>query len=82
MIRILEVRYAGDFRLELLFSNGQRGIFDARRMLEREGMLLVALRNEDYFSRAFLDAGTLCWPNGLELSPARIYEQAQIIETA
>jgi len=33
-------------------------------------------------SRVFLDAGTLCWPNGLELSPERVYEQSQIIEAA
>ena len=80
MIKILEARCIGECQLELLFSNGQRGIFNARHMLERDGSLLVALRDPAYFSRVFLDAGTLCWPNGLELSPARVYEQAQIIE--
>jgi hypothetical protein len=82
MIRILEARYIGEYQLELLFSNGQRGIFDACSMLEREGSLLVALREPDFFGQVFLDAGTLCWPNGLELSPARVYEQSQIIEAA
>ena len=32
--------------------------------------LLEALRDPAYFGRAFIDAGALCWPNGLGLSPA------------
>jgi hypothetical protein len=34
---------------------------------------LDKLRDADYFSRVFVDAGALCWPNGLEISPAKIH---------
>lgn len=82
MIRILDCRTLGEFRLELGFSNGERGIFDARVLLSRDGPLLEPLRSQAYFDRVFLDAGALCWPNGLELSPQRVYEDTRIIEAA
>ncbi|MGL1833463.1 hypothetical protein ACKVEX_07640 [Rhodocyclaceae bacterium SMB388] len=37
--------------------------------------MLETLRDPVYFRRAFIDAGALCWPNGLELSAARVHEQ-------
>ena len=82
MIRILELLYLGDSRLELGFSNGRRGVYDAHLLLDNQGSLLEPLRDETYFARVFLDAGTLCWPNGLELSPSRVYEQTQFTEAA
>lgn len=82
MIKVLTIRNLGQFRLELTFSDGKRGIFDAAPMLQREGSLLEPLRDEEYFSRVFLDAGALCWPNGLELSPDRVYSQSQMLEAA
>jgi hypothetical protein len=58
----------------LSFSDGKEGIFDGRILLQRSGPLLEPLRDEAYFRRLFIDAGALCWPNGLELSPARLHE--------
>lgn len=74
MIKIISVRYRGNYEYELSFSDQSSGIFDGRQLLNRTGPLLDALRNEQYFSRAFIDAGGLCWPNGLELSPLRLHE--------
>jgi hypothetical protein len=42
---------------------------------QRQGTLLEPLRDAGYFQRFFIDAGALCWPNGLEFSPERLYEQ-------
>lgn len=74
MIKITDTRYLGDFRVELRFSDGSAGTFDGQAFLRREGPLLEPLRDEAYFRRLFIDAGALCWPNGLELSPARLHE--------
>ncbi len=81
MIKIIKARYLGDFQVALSFSNGREGTFDGRTLLERTGSLLEPLRNETYFRRLFIDAGALCWPNGLELSPARLYETCRTLET-
>ena len=75
MIKLLEARYRGNYQIDLVFSDGQRGVFDVRAYLAtRQGPLLDPLQDESYLQRLFIDAGALCWPNGLELSPARLHE--------
>jgi hypothetical protein len=79
MIKILEARYIGHYRIELVFSDGQKGLFDLNAYLStRQGPLLESLRQETYLQRFFIDAGALCWPNGLELSPARLHEISRL----
>ena len=74
MIKLIEARYQGEFQVSLRFSDGKEGMFDGRELLKRSGPLLEPLRDEAYFKRMFIDAGALIWPNGLELSPARLHE--------
>lgn len=75
MIKVLKVRIAEPFKLELDFSDHTQGVFDFSAYLtSRSGPLLYKLRDGDYFKRVFIDAGALCWPNGLEISPAKVHE--------
>lgn len=74
MIKLIEARYQGEFQVALRFSDGKKGVFNGREFLTRSGPLLEALRDETFFKRVFIDAGALSWPNGLELSPARLHE--------
>lgn len=82
MIKVIEARYLGAFQVALTFSNGQEGIFDGNMLLQHRGSLIDPLRSEDYFKRLFIDAGALSWPNGLELSPARLYTLSKALEAA
>lgn len=82
MIKVIEARCAGDFQVTLKFSDGKEGIFDGHALLQRNGPLLEPLRTESYFQRLFIDAGALCWPNGLELSPAMLHETSRALEAA
>ncbi len=72
MIKLVEARYCGEFQVSLMFSDGAEGHFNGRELLQRSGPLLDALRDESFFRRVFIDAGALCWPNGLELSPTKL----------
>ena len=75
MIKVLNARPVGNFQLELDFSDHTHGVFDAAAyMATRSGPLLDKLRDADYFARVFIEAGALCWPNGLEISPAKVHE--------
>ena len=75
MIKLLEARYVGHHRIILAFSDGRCGVFDVNAYLvTRQGPLLEPLYDETYLQRFFIDAGALCWPNGLELSPAHLHE--------
>ena len=82
MIKLIEARYQGEFQVALSFSDGKEGNFDGRALLQRSGPLLEPLRDESYFKRLFINAGALCWPNGLELSPARLHETCRTLTTA
>ena len=81
MIKLIEAHYQGEFQLALRFSDGKDGMFDGRALLKRDGPLLEPLRDEAYFKRAFIDAGALSWPNGLELSPARLHQTCRALTT-
>jgi len=79
MIKIIAAHYQGDFHVALTFSDGKEGVFDGNSLLQRSGSLLEPLRDEAYFLRVFIDAGALCWPNGLELSPERLHETCRAL---
>ncbi len=82
MIKLIHAKYIGNFRLQVTFSDGLEAVFDGLILLNRQGPLLDALRDETYFKRAFIDAGALCWPNGLELSPMKLYDTLELTEAA
>jgi Protein of unknown function (DUF2442) len=80
VIKVLTVKPHNDFVLELTFSNGDTAHFDgADCFASRDGSLLEPLRQSDFFKRCFIDAGAVCWPNGLELSAERIYELSRVL---
>ena len=83
MIKVLTASLIDPFKLELDFSDHTHGVFDANAYLtSRSGSLLEPLRDPAYFRRFFIDAGALCWPNGLEISPARLHELCAASTTA
>ncbi|MDP2758796.1 MAG: DUF2442 domain-containing protein [Sideroxyarcus sp.] len=80
MIKLIEARYLGNQQIGFTFSDGREGTFDGAALLQKTGSLLEPLRDENYFTKFFIDAGALCWPNGLELSPAQLYESCRTLE--
>jgi len=83
MISLLRIDYLGNSQFAVSFSDGAHGSFDLKTYLStRQGSLLLPLQNKSYVSRAFVEAGALAWPNGLEISPQRIYESTQIVRRA
>ena len=82
VIKVLTCKSTADFSLSLKFSNGDSGVFDYKAYLaEKQGVLLEPLKDAAYFQRCFVDAGALCWPNGLELSGQRVFELSTLLQT-
>ena len=73
MIKLVHIEPASDFQLRLRFSDGRRGVFEGRTLLQRAGPLLEALRDPAYFGRAFIDAGAGLYdvPVGTGFDPIR-----------
>ncbi len=68
MIKIIGLSAAGGAELDLRFSDGSTGRWSADDLIARDTELTRPLADESYFRRAFIEAGALAWPNGLELS--------------
>ena len=74
MIKLTRVHYLNNQQFELNFSDGHEGVFDfAKYRATRHGPLLDKLNSEQELKRAFIEAGALSWPHGLEISPQRLY---------
>lgn len=73
MIKLTQLKPEGPETLFLRFSDGAHAIWSARELIERDTELTRPLADPAYFARAFIEAGALAWPNGLELSPAALH---------
>jgi hypothetical protein len=71
------VAVVGDRVLRLLFSDGTTG--DVDFSAERRTGVLAPLNDPDYFAEVAVDpeAGTIAWPDGIDLAPEPLYEQAK-----
>jgi Protein of unknown function (DUF2442) len=67
----------GDHVLRLLFSDGTVGDIDFSA--ERWTGVLAPLNDPAYFAEGTVDpeAGTVAWPDGIDLAPEPLYEQAK-----
>lgn len=77
---IKEVRALSNYRLDLVFENGERRLFDVKPYLGRG--VFVRLRNQAAFRAARVVAGSVEWPGGLDLSYDTLYLGSQAATAA
>jgi len=75
MIKLVSITPAGPAALDLVFSDGSSGRWSGKELIGRDTVLTRPLADPDYFARAFLEAGALAWPNGLELSAQSLHRR-------
>ena len=68
--------YIGDYKVEVSFNDGRKGIADLSDTLE--GPVFEPLKDKTIFSQLRVDEvlETVTWPNGVDLAPEYIYFQA------
>jgi hypothetical protein len=73
---VVGVAVVGHHVLRLLFDDGLVG--DVDFSAERWTGVLEPLNDPAYFAQVAVDpeAGTIAWPNGVDLAPEPLYEQA------
>ncbi len=74
MESVIAVRPLDDFQLDLSFSTGESGTFDMRPYLNKG--VFGRLRDPALFKQAYIAFDTVCWPGGLDISPATLYDRA------
>ena len=71
---VREVEPLEDYRLRLLFENGERRILDMRPYLDRG--VFQRLRDRGLFQEARVVAGSVEWPTEIDLSYDTLYLQS------
>lgn len=71
------VAVIGEHRLRLLFDDGTVG--DVDFSAHEWAGVFEPLRDPEYFAQVRVDpdAATIVWPNGLDLAPEPLYEEAR-----
>ncbi len=78
--QVVAAEYRGDHRIHLVFGDGREKTVDFSRWLS--GPVFEPLRDEPYFRKFFLEAGTVCWPNGADIAPETLYAAEGVEEAA
>jgi hypothetical protein len=75
---VTAVQVLQHYRLRLTFSDGLTGDVNLSHLSERGGVF-EPLHDRRYFARVRVDAegGTVVWPNGADLAPEVLYDQAK-----
>jgi hypothetical protein len=75
-LHITEAKYIEDYRVEVSFDNGCKGIVDLSDVLK--GTVFEPLRDKKRFSQLKIDPEleTIAWPNGADLAPEYVFFRA------
>jgi len=73
--RVKQVRYLGDYRLELSFTDGTTGELDFKQRVVGRGGVFRPLEDMAFFKQVQVDpqAGTIVWPNEVDFCPDVLY---------
>jgi DUF971 family protein len=69
--RISEVAPTDDYKLRLIFTNGERGIYDCAGLLNFG--VFSELGDKNYFKQARVSDGTVVWPHEQDICPDTLY---------
>ena len=72
--RVKEVRVKDDWRLELVFSNGEVCVYDCRPLLDFG--VFQELKDPAYFRQVRVEQGTIVWPYEQDICPDTLYEDS------
>ncbi|MEE8484778.1 MAG: DUF2442 domain-containing protein [Nitrospinota bacterium] len=70
---VIKAEYVEDFIIKIEFDNGNIKTVDLEPYTKKGG-IFSELRDKEYFQRFFVDLNTVCWPNGADIAPERLYE--------
>lgn len=74
---VINATYKGEYRIELEFDDGQRGVVDFSKYLNRGGVF-SHFQDLDYFRSFEVDSelGTLTWGGAIDIAPETLYSEA------
>ena len=78
MERVVAVDTLNGYRLNILFNNGKRKVFDVSPYLSKG--LFSRLQDPELFKQAFVAYDTVCWPGNLDIAPETLFDRGQELQ--
>lgn len=74
---VVKASYQDGYRIELEFDDGQKGVVDFSRYVERGGVF-ERFRDIEFFRRFSVNTefGTLTWGDDIDVAPETLYAEA------
>jgi len=69
--RVKAVKPGTGYRLRITFSNGEKGVYDCRPLLDFG--VFQELRDDAYFRKVRAENGTVVWPHEQDICPDTLY---------
>lgn len=78
--RVKQVEPKPGYRLEVVFTNGEVGVYDCEPLLDFG--VFVELRDEQYFQQVRVVNGTVAWPHEQDICPDTLYLDSRKLPSA
>jgi len=72
---VVAAQYRGNFRIHIAFNDGLEATIDFAPWLT--GPVFEPLKDQAYFVRFLIEGGSVAWPNGADIAPETLHEQAR-----
>ena len=78
-IKVDEIKVIAELCLLVTFSNGEKGIFDAKELLKYP--VYEKLKDYEIFKSGYVEHGIIVWDNGkIDIAPETVYNNSYVYE--
>lgn len=75
--QVVAAVYVKDFIVHTTFDDGTEKNIDISKWFK--GPVFQPLKNQRNFRKFFIEAGTLAWPNGVDIAPEALYSAREVL---
>jgi len=80
LLDVIEFKILENYEILITFENKEVKKFSFKHLLNEKPFHL--LEDPNLFNRVFLQYGTLCWPNDIDIAPEYLYNHSVKTEAA
>ncbi len=74
LLDVVDVKARPGYLLEVEFENGERRLFDMSSIIDKKPF--SRLKTGNTFFCAFVDYGTVVWPENIDIAPETLYDRS------